>query len=120
MVTGTPEQIQRATQIITELVNTAVTGGVGGGRNRPMSVGGGGGGGSQAFYMHVPANKTGLIIGKGGETIKQINQESGAYVELSRDPPPNDFEKVFVIKGTAQAIHHAQHLVRIKVGDVSC
>lgn len=34
LVTGTPEQIQRATQIITELVNTAVMGGAGGGGQR--------------------------------------------------------------------------------------
>lgn len=39
--------------------------------------GGGMGGGSQiqeTFYMHVPAGKTGLVIGKGGETIKQVQQ----------------------------------------------
>ncbi|VDP14554.1 unnamed protein product [Soboliphyme baturini] len=70
------------------------------------------------FYMHVPANKTGLVIGKGGETIKQIASESGARVELSRDPAPNDREKVFIIKGTPQQIHHASHLIRIRVGDV--
>lgn len=28
---------------------------------------------TEAFYMHVPANKTGLVIGKGGDTIKQVN-----------------------------------------------
>lgn len=27
---------------------------------------------TEAFYMHVPANKTGLVIGKGGDTIKQV------------------------------------------------
>ena len=81
--------------------------------------------------MHVPSNKTGLVIGKGGETIKQvspINQrisivqicgESGAHVELSRDPPPNATEKVFIIKGSPYQIHHAQHIIRIKVGDVN-
>lgn len=42
-----------------------------------------------------------------------------AHVELSRDPPPNAQEKVFVIKGTPYQIHHAQHIIRIKVGDVS-
>lgn len=73
----------------------------------------------EVFYMHVPANKTGLVIGKGGETIKQINSESGAYCELSREPPPNAQEKVFIIKGTPYQIHHAQHIIRIKVGDIA-
>lgn len=90
--------------------------------------------------MHVPANKTGLVIGKGiicifssagnlnfkyifillvgGETVKQICAESGARVELSREPAPSETEKVFVVRGTPQQIHHAQHLIRIKVGDV--
>lgn len=89
--------------------------------------------------MHVPANKTGLVIGKGkyktrflsvffaqwlifglgGETVKQICAESGARVELSREPAPSETEKVFVVRGTPYQIHHAQHLIRIKVGDVS-
>ena len=72
----------------------------------------------ETFLMHVPANKTGLVIGKGGDTIKQICSESGAHVELSRDPPPNASEKIFVIKGTPYQIHHAQHIIRIKVGDI--
>lgn len=102
VIQGTTEQIAKATQFISELVNKS-----------------GAGGGSEMFYMHVPSNKTGLVIGKGGETIKQICAESGAHVELSRDPPPNASEKVFIIKGTPYQIHHAQHIIRIKVGDIS-
>lgn len=40
-------------------------------------------------------------------------------MELSRDPPPNANEKVFVIKGTPYQIHHVQHIIRIKVGDIA-
>lgn len=39
--------------------------------------------------MHVPASKTGLVIGRGGEAIKQINETSGAQVELMRTENPN-------------------------------
>ncbi|CAJ0933821.1 unnamed protein product, partial [Mesorhabditis belari] len=102
VITGSREQIFKATELITDLVQKALAGG----------------GSNDTFYMHVPANKTGLVIGKGGETIKQINAESGAHCELSRDPPPNANEKVFIIKGTPYQIHHAQHIIRIKVGDV--
>lgn len=103
VITGSREQIYKATELITELVQKALSGG----------------GSVDTFYMHVPANKTGLVIGKGGETIKQINAESQAHCELSRDPPPNANEKVFIIKGTPYQIHHAQHIIRIKVGDVA-
>lgn len=114
VIQGTPEQINRATQLISELVTRSAQ------ANGP----------TETFYMHVPANKTGLIIGKSGDTIKQvflfkfynkiqICNETGAHVELSRDPPPNTNEKVFVIKGTPYQIHHVQHIIRIKVGDIA-
>jgi far upstream element-binding protein len=98
---GSPDQIARATQMISDLLQRSQNSGV-----------------TETFLMHVPANKTGLVIGKGGDTIKQICAESGAHVELSRDPPPNASEKIFVIKGSPYQIHHAQHIIRIKVGDI--
>lgn len=101
IIQGTPDQIQRATHMISDLVNKS------------------GEGGSDVFYMHIPSTKTGLVIGRGGETIKQICAESGAHVELSRDAPPSATEKVFIIKGTPYQIHHAQHIIRIKVGDIA-
>lgn len=112
-IVGSPEQIQRATAMITDLVNRAISQDQNGGMRMGM-----GNEAADVFYMHVPANKTGLVIGKGGETIKQISAESGARVELSRDPAPSDAEKVFVVRGTPYQIHHAQHLIRIKVGDI--
>uniref|UniRef100_A0A0N5AUC1 KH domain-containing protein n=1 Tax=Syphacia muris TaxID=451379 RepID=A0A0N5AUC1_9BILA len=102
MIQGTTTQISKATMLIRDLVNKS-------------SVGAG----TEMFHMHVPSNKTGLIIGKGGETIKKICSESGAHVELSRDPPPNTIEKVFVITGTPYQIRHAQYLIRIKTGQLS-
>jgi far upstream element-binding protein len=75
----------------------------------------GGFGGNETTYI-VPTEKTGLIIGKGGETIKQIAQQSGAWVELSRDPPPNPRERVFKMSGTPDQIDHAMHLIAEKAG----
>lgn len=103
VIHGTVDQIGRATQLITDLVNRSQQNGE-----------------PDVFYMHVPANKTGLVIGRGGDTIKSINAESGAHVELSRDDNnPNAPEKVFVIKGSAYQIHVATHLIRVKVGDIA-
>ncbi|VDK47487.1 unnamed protein product [Cylicostephanus goldi] len=106
VIMGSREQIYKATELITELVHKSCSGNMMTGQ-------------TEAFYMHVPSNKTGLVIGKGGETIKQINAESGAHCELSRDPPPNPQEKVFIIRGTPYQVHHAQHIIRIKVGDIA-
>ncbi|CAB3400275.1 unnamed protein product [Caenorhabditis bovis] len=103
VIMGTRDQIYQATELITELVNKSAN-------NQNQT--------QETFFMHIPANKTGLVIGKGGETIKQINSESGAHCELSREAPPNPQEKVFIIKGTPQQIQHAQHIIKIKVGDI--
>ncbi|CAI2357500.1 unnamed protein product [Caenorhabditis sp. 36 PRJEB53466] len=70
------------------------------------------------FYMSIPASKCGLVIGKGGETIKQINTESGAHCELSREHSINVSEKTFVIRGTEYQVEHAKHLICQKVGDI--
>lgn len=37
-----------------------------------MGGGNGGGGGQTVVEIMVPGNKVGLVIGKGGETIKQL------------------------------------------------
>ncbi|EFP11214.1 hypothetical protein CRE_30686 [Caenorhabditis remanei] len=112
IVMGTREQIYRATERITELVRKS-TQQQGGG-----NMGGGVANDASTFFMSVPAAKCGLVIGKGGETIKQINAESGAHCELSRDANASPDEKVFVIKGGRRQIEHAKHLIRIKVGDI--
>jgi far upstream element-binding protein len=115
IVTGTEDQIQKATQLITDLVQQAVEKTGGGSAN---GIGTGPPGTVEIFYLHVPAKKAGLVIGRGGESVKQIEAESKARVELCRDPPANEAEKVIIIKGTPEAIHHAKHLIRIKVGDI--
>lgn len=70
-------------------------------------------------HMYVPANAVDLVIGKGGSEMNRVIAESGATVELWNESPPNDFERVFIIRGTPQQIDHAQHLIRIIIGDVS-
>ncbi|XP_056647060.1 far upstream element-binding protein 1 isoform X8 [Diorhabda carinulata] len=85
---------------------------------------GGGGGGPGGHHgapqdvvsFTVPANKCGVIIGRGGETIKQINQQSGAYCKLDiRSQNPNSNEKVFLIKGDPDSIETAKRILQDKV-----
>lgn len=64
----------------------------------------------------VPASKCGIVIGRGGETIKLINQQSGAFCEMDRSAinPPN--EKMFKMRGTQEQIEHARQLISEKIG----
>ena len=40
------------------------------------------GAGGSMFEMMVPGHKVGLIIGKAGETIKQLQEQSGAKIVI--------------------------------------
>ncbi|XP_062409498.1 far upstream element-binding protein 3 isoform X7 [Sardina pilchardus] len=122
-VMGQPDRCQHAVHLINELVHTAQErdgfGGAARGRGRgrgDWNVGAPGG--IQEVTYTIPADKCGLVIGKGGETIKNINQQSGAHVELQRNPPPNTDPnmRIFSIRGTPQQMEVARQLIDEKIG----
>ncbi|KAF0306338.1 Far upstream element-binding protein 1 [Amphibalanus amphitrite] len=96
-LTGSRPAIERAKELIDAIVASRAneTGrdrmGMGGG-----GIGGGGGGprlsdmmgeqpGQSTSEMMVPSSKVGLIIGKGGETIKQLQDNSGSKMVVVQD-----------------------------------
>ncbi|KAJ7993838.1 hypothetical protein DPEC_G00258860 [Dallia pectoralis] len=124
-VMGQPERCQHAVHLINDLIQTAQErdgfGGSGGPRGRGRGRGDwgmGSPGGLQEVTYTIPADKCGLVIGKGGDTIKSINQQSGAHVELQRNPPPNTDPnvRIFSIRGTPQQMELARQLIDDKIG----
>ncbi|KAM4720681.1 far upstream element-binding protein 1 isoform 4-T4 [Rhinophrynus dorsalis] len=124
-ISGPPDRCQHAAEIITDLLRSVQAGNSGGpgpgGRGRGRGQGNwnmGPPGGLQEFNFVVPTVKTGLIIGKGGETIKNISQQSGARIELQRNTPPNADPnmKLFTIRGSPQQIDYARQLIEEKIG----
>ena len=71
----------------------------------------GGGGDGGMFEMNVPGHKVGLIIGKGGKTIKQLRERSGAKVIIIQDSPKVAHEKPLRITGDPGAVEAAKELV---------
>ena len=53
----------------------------------------GGKGGSGFVEIMIPGPKVGLIIGKGGETIKQLQEKSGAKMVIIQEGPGQETEK---------------------------
>ncbi|KAL9703137.1 hypothetical protein quinque_006655 [Culex quinquefasciatus] len=121
---GGQDPVQRARDLISKMVNQQG----GGGHNGPMDNGnhggggggrggGGGGGGGFGFTQQpyqeimIPGSKVGLIIGKGGETIKQLQEKSGAKMVIIQDGPGQEMEKPLRISGDAQKVEHAKQLV---------
>ena len=86
--------------------------GGGGGGPGGMGMGGGpGGAGGGHFEMMVAGHKVGLIIGKSGETIKQLQERSGAKIIIIQDSAELAHEKPLRITGDPQAVETAKQLV---------
>ncbi|KAI2665116.1 Far upstream element-binding protein 3 [Labeo rohita] len=100
-VMGQPDRCQHAVHLINDLVHTAQSNGP------DQSIGPGAGG---LVLMSV--------FSPGGETIKNINQQSGAHVELQRNPPPNTDPnvRIFSIRGSPQQMEMARQLIDEKIG----
>uniref|UniRef100_A0A8C6LF38 KH-type splicing regulatory protein n=1 Tax=Nothobranchius furzeri TaxID=105023 RepID=A0A8C6LF38_NOTFU len=127
-IMGPPDQCQHAASIITELLQNVrareegehgdLPGGgmMSGGRGRGGGQGNWGPPGEEVTFS-IPAHKCGLVIGRGGENVKAINQQTGAFVEISRQLPPNGDQnfKLFIIRGSPQQIDHAKHLIEEKI-----
>ncbi|KAJ0964629.1 hypothetical protein J5N97_025767 [Dioscorea zingiberensis] len=108
---GTAEQISKAEQLIKEVIDEADAGASGTASARKY---GGPQVGVDHFTMKVPNNKVGLIIGKGGETIKSMQAKSGARIQLiPLHLPPGDTstERNLHIDGTPEQIESAKQLV---------
>ncbi|KAL1115476.1 hypothetical protein AAG570_007506 [Ranatra chinensis] len=131
-ITGDPQKVEHAKTLVYELLaekenqqrrdHDRGRGGQGGGRGGYNDRGGRGyndrRGSDESTYV-VPASKCGVIIGRGGETIKQINQQTGAHCELDRRPGNNPNEKIFIIRGTPEQIDAAKQMISDKLGGVS-
>ena len=63
----------------------------------------------------VPNDLVGLVIGRGGETVKSINQRTGAVVFIPKECEPGKSERIFVISGTPEARAQARQEILEKV-----
>lgn len=132
-IMGPPDQCQHAASIITDLLQSIRAreeggqgppgsgGGMPPGRGRGRGQGSWGPPGGEMTFS-IPAHKCGLVIGRGGENVKSINQQTGAFVEISRQPPPNGDPnfKLFTIRGSPQQIDHAKQLIEEKIEAPLC
>lgn len=86
--------------------------------------GGGGGGGSSEGFDHppaadvqiseerfpVPVHLAGAVIGKGGETVQNIQKRTGARVQMSKEPDQNGNRSV-QLSGTPNQIKSAKEMI---------
>ncbi|KAK7740349.1 hypothetical protein SLS63_001552 [Diaporthe eres] len=99
-------------------------------RNGNSGGGGGGGGGNQHQgrpnqrdnshdkindAIFVPNEAVGMIIGKGGETIREMQNQTGCKINVSQQPAPGEAEREIELVGNRDAIERAKRAIEDKV-----
>ncbi|XP_059913920.1 far upstream element-binding protein 1-like isoform X3 [Gadus macrocephalus] len=108
-LTGSPDAIQAAKRLLTEIVEK--------GRPTPAFHHNEGPGMSVQEIM-VPASKAGLVIGKGGETIKSLQERAGVKMVMIQEGPQNTgADKPLRISGEAFKVQQAKELVMELIRD---
>ncbi|KAJ7518158.1 hypothetical protein O6H91_21G057200 [Diphasiastrum complanatum] len=109
-IMGTLEQISRAEQLIKDVIAEAAAG-----ESAIFAPRGFAGAptGEQAS-IRVPNSKVGLIIGRGGETIRSLQSRSGARIQfaLPQDGEQGTLERVVTLIGTKQQTDMASELIK--------
>lgn len=65
--------------------------------------------------IFVPNEAVGMIIGKGGETIREMQNVTGCKINVSQQPQPGQSEREIELVGTRDAINQAKAAIEEKV-----
>ncbi|KAK4035323.1 hypothetical protein C8A01DRAFT_48473 [Parachaetomium inaequale] len=121
---GAPAAARHAKELILEIVDSDSRNGnnpanARGGRNDNYGGGGGGGGGGGHDKIndsiYVPSDAVGMIIGKGGETIREMQNMTGCKINVSQSSGPGEVEREIGLVGTLDAIAQAKRAIEDKV-----
>jgi far upstream element-binding protein len=85
-------------------------------QGRDAGFGGGHGGGDKITdSIYVPSEAVGMIIGKGGETIKEMQNTTGCKINVSPSSGPGESEREIGLVGSRDAIAAARSAIEDKV-----
>ncbi|KAL6512164.1 hypothetical protein OROGR_021761 [Orobanche gracilis] len=111
---GTLEDINKAEKLIKDVIAEADAGGspslVARGFNTAQAASGG-----EQVEIQVPIEKVGLIIGKGGETIRNLQTTSGARIQLLQQnlcDGEQSKERIVRITGNKKQIEIAREMIK--------
>ncbi|KAI8985967.1 hypothetical protein BDB01DRAFT_842803 [Pilobolus umbonatus] len=79
--------------------------------------GSGYGRGEERIYVTIPTTSVGLIIGRGGETVRALQEQSGARIKVDATGDRNSEERTVNISGDPQCVAIAKQLVEAKVAE---
>lgn len=64
-----------------------------------------------AYIIPVPNDCVGLVIGKGGETIRLLQADSGAKIQVAKKEIPNTNLRNVFVEGTPEKYQKAKELI---------
>jgi polyribonucleotide nucleotidyltransferase len=65
----------------------------------------------QAYILPIPNECVGLIIGKGGDTIKLLQQKSGVKISVAKQVTPDTNQRNVFIEGSLQKYQLAKQMI---------
>ncbi|CAM9984961.1 unnamed protein product, partial [Choristocarpus tenellus] len=73
--------------------------------------------GSQVLHVVIPDDKVGLVIGKGGSTIKEMQNRTGCRIQIPPqvDPGSNPATRRVTLTGVGEAPHNAKRDIEMMV-----
>lgn len=133
---GTPSATARAKDFILEIVDSdsRTDAAPQGAKPPPMSRNGGGqsrdnynqhnnpydGPGKITDAIYVPSDAVGMIIGKGGETIREIQSQAECKINVAPSSGPGETQREISLIGAPESIERAKQLIDEKVEAVVC
>jgi len=103
-ITGMSDAVNKAKSLIDEIKTE--------GKVPERLLAGGGGPGEYTTELQIPASKVGLVIGKGGETIKSLQERAGCKMVLFQDGEfQHAQEKPLRISGEQSKVLYGKQLV---------
>ncbi|CAH0516125.1 unnamed protein product [Peronospora belbahrii] len=123
-ITGNQDALELAQKLIQNLIDERQQNQGAGGfrerddRDRMARYGGINPDGTESVELLIPNGRVGLIIGRGGCTIKAIQQRTGTSVTIPQTPDPNHPEmRLITIRGTMEAKEAAKFEIQAMVNE---
>ncbi|KXZ45354.1 hypothetical protein GPECTOR_55g260 [Gonium pectorale] len=103
-ISGKREDVERAVKTVQDLI----AGTTGTDASQPVA-------GEVQKTLECPAGIVGRVIGRGGETIRSLQQASGAHILVNQDFPEGQPREI-VITGTQDSVDRAHNMVTELIG----
>ncbi|CAM9255361.1 unnamed protein product, partial [Chrysoparadoxa australica] len=69
--------------------------------------------GQSTLYVQIPTDRVGLVIGKAGATIKELQSRTGARIQIPMEADPGTNVRSVSITGAEQACAHAKYEIEM-------